>query len=64
MENKVVGIDEITPKKITILNIIMSGYKCNWVRHIFNYLGMFILKVITPNLGVISANVGFVFFVM
>lgn len=48
IESKVVGMDDITPEKITTLSAIMSGYKCDWARHVFNFLGTFVLKVVKP----------------
>lgn len=59
----VAGVDEITLENVTVLKAIMPRYKCDWVRHIFNCLGTFILKAITPSLGVISGNMGFGFLV-
>lgn len=59
----IIGLDEITPEKITVLNAIISGYKFDLARHGFNYLGTFILKVITPEIGVITCNIGYGFLI-
>lgn len=52
LECKIVGVDEITTDEIAILHAIISGYKCDWAKHSFNYLGVFITKSITPGLRV------------
>lgn len=54
LESKVARIDEITPKKINVLSVIMNNYNYNWARHVFNYLGTFILKAIKPGSSTIS----------
>lgn len=63
VECKVAGADEITIDKITVLRAIISRYKCDWARHVFNYLGAFVLKAITLGSGVIQGNVGYGFLI-
>lgn len=63
LEFKVAGADEITLEKVTVLHAIISCYKCNWTRHIFNCLGTFILKAITLGAKIIQGNVGYGFLI-
>lgn len=63
IESKVAGMDDITPEKINVLSAIMSGYKCDWARHVFNCLRGFILKAMKPGSRTIHSNVGFGFLI-
>lgn len=38
IEKKVVGMNDITPEKVTTLSAIMTSYKCDLAWHVFNCL--------------------------
>lgn len=63
LESRVAGVDDITLEKITVLSAMMNNCGCDGVRHVFNYLGTFILKAIKPGSQVIFVNVGYGFMI-
>lgn len=58
LESKVIGVDDITTQKITLLHCIIHNYKCDWAKHIFDCLGMFIYKVLKKGFKDLQENVG------
>lgn len=38
LKNRVAGIDNCTPYKMMVLSAILKNYKCDLMRHIYNYL--------------------------
>lgn len=63
LEPKVVDVDDITSKKITMLHAILSNYKCGWTNHIFECLVMFIFKGVKKGSKDLQANVDYVFMI-
>lgn len=62
MESRVVIVNDVNAEKMVVMHVVLSYFKCDWAKHIFDCLEYFINKVgVKDGDRELEVNVGYGF---